>query len=84
MFLIGQKKIFVIKKVKNTVPWTYGISDLNGAQIKGNFYEKELQRTTKKEFRIEKILKRKGDKLYVKWKWYDNSFNSWINKKDIV
>ena len=40
-----------------------------------------MQKTNQKEFRIEKVLKRKGDKLYVKWKGYDNSFNSWINKK---
>ena len=45
---------------------------------------RKLQKTNQKEFRIEKILKRKGDKFYVKWKGYDNSFNSWINKKDIV
>ena len=38
----------------------------------------------KQEFRIEKVIKRKGDKLCVKWKGYDNSFNSWINKKDFV
>ena len=36
------------------------------------------------EFRIEKVIKKKGDKLYVKWKGYDNSFNSWIDKKDLV
>ena len=78
------EEIFVIKKVKNTVPWTYDINDLNNEEIIGSFYEKELQKTNQKEFRIEKILKRKGDKLYVKWKGYDNSFNSWINKKDIV
>ena len=72
---------FVIKKAKNTVPWTYVINDLNSEEIIGSFYEKELQRTNQKEFRIEKILKRKDDKLYVKWKGYDNSFNSWINKK---
>ena len=41
---------------------------------------KKWQKTNQKEFRIEKIIK-KGDKLYVKWKGYDNSFNSWINKK---
>ena len=52
--------------------------------ILGTFYEKELQKTNQKEFRKEKVLKRKGDKLYIKWKGYDNSFNSWINKKDIV
>ena len=76
--------MFVIKKVKNTVPWAYVINDLNNEEIIRSFYEKELQKTNQKEFRIEKILKRKGDKLYVKWKDYDNSFNSWINKKDIV
>ena len=53
-------------------------------KITGTFYEKELQKTNQQEFRIEKVLKRKGDKLYVKWKGYDNSFNSWIDKKDIV
>ena len=78
------EEIFVIKKVKNKVPWTYVINDLNSEEIIGSFYERELQKTNQKEFRIEKILKRKGDKLYVKWKGYDNSFNSWINKKDIL
>ena len=60
------------------------ISDLNGEEIAGIFYEKELQKTNSVKFRIEKVIKRKGDKLYVKWKGYDNSFNSWINKKGIV
>ena len=57
------------------------ISDLNGQPITGSFSEKELQKTNQEKFRIEKVLKRKGDKLYVKWKRYDNSFNSWIDKK---
>ena len=78
------EEVFVIKKVKNTVPWTYVINDLNGEEIIGTFYEKELQKTNQKEFRIEKVIKRKDDKLYVKWKGYDNSFNSWINKKYLV
>ena len=60
------------------------ISDLNGEKIAGNFYEKELQKTSQEKFRKRKVLKRKGDKLHVKWKGYNNSFNSWINKKDIV
>ena len=51
------EEIFVIKKVKNTVPWTYVINDLNGEEIIGSFYEKELQKANQKEFRIEKILK---------------------------
>ena len=78
------EETFIIKKIKNTVPWSYVISDLNDEEIIGTFYENELQRTDQKEFRIEKVLKKKGDKLYVKWKGYDNSFNSWIDKKDIV
>ena len=78
------EEVFVVNEIKNTVPWTYTISDLNGEPITGTFYEKELQKTNQKEFRIEKILKRKDDKLYAKWKRYDNSFNSWINKKDIA
>ena len=78
------EEIFIIKKIKNTVPWTYVLNDLNGKEIIGTFYENELQKTKQNEFRIEKVIKRKGDKLYVKWKGYDNSFNSWIDKKDIV
>ena len=75
---------FVDNKVQNTVPWTYLINDLNGEEIKGSFYEKKLQKTNQKEFRIEKVIKKKGDKLYVKRKGYNNYFNSWIDKKDIV
>ena len=78
------EEVFIVNEIKNTVPWTFTIGDLNGEKITGTFYEKELQKTNQKEFRIEKVLKRKGDKLHVKWKGYDNSFNSWINKKDIV
>ena len=77
-------EVFIINKINNTVLWTYAISDLNGEKITGSFYEKELQSTNQQKFRIEKIVKRKGGKLYVKWKGCDNSFNSWINKKDIL
>ena len=76
------EEIFIIKKIKNTVPWTYVLNDLNGEEIFGIFYENELQKTKQNEFRIEKVIKKKGDKLYVKWKDYDNSLNSWIDKKD--
>ena len=58
--------------------------DLNGEKIAGSSYEKELQKTNQKEFRIEKVIKKKGKNLYVKWKRYDNSFDNWIDKKDIV
>ena len=74
----------MIKKVEDTVPWTSVIGDLKGKDIVGTFYEKELQRAKQKQFRIGKIMKRKVYKLYVKWKGYDDSFNSWIDKKGTV
>ena len=74
----------MIKEIKNTVLWTYAINDLNSEKIIRTFYEKELQKIDQQEFRIEKVIKKKGDKLYVKWKGYGNSFNSWIDKKDLV
>ena len=49
---------------------------LNGEEITGTFYEKELPKANQEEFRIKKVIKKKGNKLYVKWKGYDNSFNS--------
>ena len=78
------EEVFLISKIENTVPWTYVISDFNSEKIIGTSYEKELQKTNQEEFRIEKVIKRKGNKLYVKWKGYDNSLNSCIDKKDIV
>ena len=63
MHLTGVKKSFLLKKIKNTVPWTYVISDLNGEEIVRSFYEKELKITNQKEFRIEKVIKRKGNKF---------------------
>ena len=78
------EEIFVIKKIKNTVPLTYVINDLNGEEIIGTFYEKELQKINQQEFRIDKVIKKKGNKLCLKWKGYDSSFNSWIDKKDLV
>ena len=74
------EEFFVIKEIKNTVPWTYVINDLNGEEIIGTFYEKELQKIDQQEFRIEKLIRKKDDKLYVQWKGYD----SWIDKKDLV
>ena len=78
------EEVFMIKKVRNTISWTNIISDLKREEIFGTFYENELQKANQKEIRIEKVIKRKGNKLYVKWKDYDSSFNSWIDKKDVV
>ena len=60
------EEMFIISTIKNTVPWTYVLNDLNGEEIIGTFYEKELQATNQQEFRVEKVLKKKGDKLYLK------------------
>ena len=62
--------------MKNTVPWTYVINDLNGEEIVGTFYEKDCKEQIKKSLESENLIKRKGDKLYDKWKGYNNSFNS--------
>ena len=68
------------KKVKNTVLCIYVIINVDGEESVAIFYEEFRI----KEFRIEKVIKKKGDKLYVKWKRYDSFFNSWIDKKDII
>ena len=72
------------KNVKNTISWTYFINDLNGEEIVETFYERKLQKTNRKELRVEKVLKRKGCNLHAKSKGYNNPFNSWIDKKDIA
>ena len=67
------------------MPRTCAINDINGDKITGSFYERELQKKktkkNQKEQRNEKVIKRKGEKLHVKWKGYNNSFNSGIDKK---
>ena len=78
------RRRFVVSGIKNTVPWTYVSNVLNGEEITGSFYEKELQKSSQEKIRIEKIFNIKGDKLYVKWKGYDNRFNSWIDKKYLI
>ena len=77
------EEIFTINTVKSTKPPTYIIQDLNGEQIKGTFYEPELQKTDQSTFRIEKVVKKRTTKdgikeAFVKWKGYTNSFNTWI------
>ena len=83
IFAIGynpnwSEQVFVIENFNNAASWTYTINDLNGEEIIVTFYEKELKKQIKKK----KVIKTKGDKLHVKWKGYDNSPNSWVDKKD--
>ena len=75
---------FLLLKVKDTVPWTYLIENLNGEKIIGTFTKKKLQKTSHKKIRIEKVIKRKVKKLYDKCKGYDNFLNSQIDKRNIV
>ena len=71
--------------MKNTVPSTYVINDIKeDKKIVRTCYKKELIKTNQYWIRIKKVLKKKGDKLYVKWKLLNNSYISWIHKKDIV
>ena len=79
----------MIRKVKNSGYLTYLIRDLNDEEVVGTFYERELQKKKKEKIKNKKILElkvinRKADKLYVKWKGCDNYFISWSDKKDIV
>ena len=74
----------LLKKVKNNVPLSYTTEDLNREELGRRFYGKELQKANQTEFIIEKVITRKGNKLHVKWKGYDDSFNSWIDKTNIV
>ena len=70
------KKFLWLRKLKNTGPWVHDINDLNREETVGTIYENKLQKIIQKELRIEKLIKRKGNKLYVKWEGYNNSFNS--------
>ena len=65
------KDVFKISKIQSTIPVTYKITDYNGEEIQGSFYEEELHKTSKNTFRIEKILWRKGEKS--KWVGYSDA-----------
>ena len=79
------QEIFVIYDIKySNVPYYY-LKDLNNEKLQGTFYQEELQKTKQDDlYTIEKILKTDKDKIYVKWKGYDSSFNSWINKNMVT
>ena len=76
--------MFIISKIVLTIPITYKIIYLNGEDIEGSFYEQELQKTTQVTFRIEKVLKKQGDKCVVKWMRYPKSFHCCIDAKAMV
>ena len=82
------EEIFTVIKVQQTIPFTYKIEDTRGEEIRGTFYEEELQKTNQDSYRIEKVLRRRTGKggtkeVFVKWKGYNDSFNQWIPESDI-
>lgn len=81
------EEIFIISQVKHTlnVPY-YNVTELDGTPIQGSFYQRDLQKVTMDDaslFRIEKILKRTKDRVFVKWKGYAAKYNSWVKKSDL-
>ena len=78
------EEVFEITEIQYTNPPTYKLKDLNDENILGSFYEPEMQKTHQFTFRIEKVLRKRGNKVLVKWLGYPDSFNSWINAKDVI
>ena len=79
-----REEIFMIKEIRDTNPITYILEDLQGEEIKGSFYEPELQKTRQQIFRIEKVIEEKDGKSFVKWKGYSDNFNSWVDNEDLI
>lgn len=78
-------EIFKIAKIKLTNPTTYIIADGTDQEIRGGFYEQELQKVKHPDvYLVEKVLRRKGNKVYVKWLGLDKSQNSWISKNNVI
>lgn len=77
-------EIFTIKKILNTNPITYHLEDYQGQPVAGCFYEQELSKVKYPDvYLVEKVMRKRGDKIYVKWLGFDDSHNSWIDKKDM-
>ena len=78
------EEVFQVSLVKHTNPITYSLEDLRGEPVKGSVYGQELQATDQQIFRIERVLRRQGQRAYVKWRGYSNAFNSWVPLQDVV
>ena len=72
------EEMFTISSVKATKPPTYTIKGQLGEPVRGSFYEQEMQLSVQEIFRIERVLRKKNNQVYFKWKGYSNAFNSWI------
>ena len=77
-------ELFKIASIKLTNPIVYLLEDMQGEPISGSFYAEELQKTSSPDiYLVEKVLRKKGRKLYVKWLGLDKSHNSWIDSTDV-
>lgn len=78
------EEVFTVSQIQYTDPPTYRITDYNDEEIQGTFYEQELQNTGQDIYRIEKVIRKLGSKSLVKWLGYPESFNSWVNNKNLI
>jgi len=78
------EKVFTVSEIQRTNPVTYKITDYNGEEFQETFYDQELQKTSRDVYRIEKIVKKGKTKSLVKWKGCPESFNSWVDNKDLI
>jgi len=78
------EEVFTVSKIQHTDPPTYKIKDYNDEEIQGTFYEPEMQKTNQDVYRIERVIRKRGDKSLVKWVGYPESFNSWVENKDLI
>ena len=79
--------MFVVKRVQRGRVPTYKVNEWDGTPIKGTFYEQDLQKVTVEDddlFRIDKVVKRKGDKVLVRWKGWPDKYDTWLSKKDVL
>ena len=81
------EEVFVMRSMKGGKVSTYKVEEWDGSLLRGTFYEQDLQKVNVKDddlFRIDKIVKRKGDKVLVRWKGWPVKYNSWLEKKDVL
>ena len=80
------EEVFVVSRVVPGVLSTYKINEWDGTPVKGTFYAEDVQKVNVTDddlFRIEKIVKRKGDKVLVRWKGWPDKYDSWIDKRSL-
>jgi Chromo (CHRromatin Organisation MOdifier) domain len=79
--------LYIIDQIQKTIPVTYKLKDLLGDEIKGSFYNEELQKSTQEVYRVEKVIRKKKingvEHALVKWSGYNEKHNSWLSVKEL-